>query len=257
MDRFCGFEVVAHRGAMGYAPENTLVSFQKALDMSATMIELDVHLTKDREIVVVHDCDLVRTTNGRGLVEDMTLAEIKALDAGIAMGPEFKGEKVPTLQEAMELIDHRAAVNIELKTGRTLYPDIVDKVLEVIYAYDAEKEVVISSFHKAYLREVRRKARDIELAVLFERPEPDIFAEAVREGWQGLHPWYRLVDENFMGEARRWGLAVRPWTVNRESEMLELLRAGVTGIITNFPDLLNSVVTQFSAESPSSGPSPN
>lgn len=242
------FDLVAHRGAMGYAPENTLTAFQKAIDMGATMIELDVHLTRDQEIVVIHDSELVRTTTGHGLVEDMTLAEIQSFDAGIAMGPEFKGETVPTLQQVMELVNHQTALNIEIKAGRTLYPGIVDRILEVISAYRAEKEVVISSFHKEYLREVRQKAEDLEVAVLFDEPSPGIFDEAVREKWQGLHPWYKLIDKKFMDRACRRGLSVRAWTVNRASEMKNLLHWGVKGIITNFPDLLSSVIASFYGE---------
>ncbi|NLA57761.1 MAG: glycerophosphodiester phosphodiesterase [Firmicutes bacterium] len=248
MERSSSFDLVGHRGAMGHAPENTLASFQRAIDMGATMIELDVHLSKDEEIVVIHDCDLVRTTTGRGLVEDMTLAEIQSFDAGVVMGPEFEGEKVPTIQEVMELVNHRAALNIEIKAGRSLYRGIVDKLLDVIYAYGAKDEVVISSFHRAYLREVKQKAEELEVALLFEKPSPDIFDEAVREKWQGLHPWYRLIDRGFMERAWRHGLSVRAWTVNRISEMEELLHAGVDGIITNFPDVLHSVVASFNAE---------
>ena len=242
------FDIVAHRGAMGCAPENTLASFQKAIDMGATMIELDVHLTKDQEIAVIHDSDLSRTTTGRGLAEDMTLAEMRAFDAGIAMGAEFRGEKVPTLQEVIELVNHQAALNIEIKAGRNLYPGIVDRILEVISAFGAEDEIVISSFHKAYLREVRQKAQNLEVAVLFEKPAPGIFDEAVREKWQGLHPWYRLIDKEFVDHACRWGLSVRAWTVNRASEMKDLLQWGVNGIITNFPDLLSSVAAGFHDE---------
>ena len=121
-------------------------------------------------------------------------------------------------------------------------------MLQIIADYRAEDEVVISSFHKAYLREARQKAPKLEVAVLFDKLSPDTLDEAVQEKWQSLHPWYRLVDGELMEEARRRGLLVRAWTVNRAPEMTRLLQLGVNGIITNFPDLLRSTATGVSAE---------
>lgn len=246
METQSGFELIGHRGAMGYAPENTLASFQKAIDMGATMLELDVHLTRDHELVVIHDSDLARTTDGTGLVEEMILSEIGCFDAGIMMHQDHQGEKVPTLQEVMELAADRVGLNIELKAGKQIYPGLVNRVLEVTRHYDAK--IVISSFHRAYLREIRQKSPDVEVALLYAERLPEILDEAVREKWQGLHPWYKLVDRELVEEARQRGLAVRAWTVNQLSDMVNLVQLGVDGICTNFPDILKSVVTELGVD---------
>ncbi|NMB12546.1 MAG: glycerophosphodiester phosphodiesterase [Firmicutes bacterium] len=239
------FAIIGHRGAMGHAPENTLASFRKAIDMGATMLELDVHLTKDGELVVIHDHELARTTTGSGLVEDMTLTEVRSFDAGITMGANYQGERVPTLQEVMELIDAQTALNIEIKAGRQIYPGIVSRLLEVISHYGLGDRVVISSFHRAYLREVVQKAPKIEVALLYAEALPQVLDEAIQERWQGLHPWYRIIDRDLIDGARRRGLSVRAWTVNQLPEMVSLVKLGVNGICTNFPDMLKSVVTEL------------
>jgi glycerophosphoryl diester phosphodiesterase len=239
------FEIIGHRGAMGHAPENTLASFQKAIDMGATMLELDVHLARDGELVVIHDNELARTTTGTGLVEDMTLAEIRSFDAGIAMGMNYQGQRVPTLQEVIELIGSQLALNIEIKAGRQVYPGIVPRVLEVISHYDISDRIVLSSFHRVYLREVKQRAPEIEVALLYAEALSDILDEAVKEQWQGLHPWYRLIDKDLIDGARQRGLSVRAWTVNQLSEMVSLAKLGVNGICTNFPDVLKSVITEL------------
>jgi len=209
------------------------------------MVELDVHLTRDGELVVIHDHELARTTTGSGLVEDMTLAEIRRFDAGIGIHADFRGQKVPTLQEVLEITSHHVALNIEIKAGRQTYPKIIDKLLDIIYQYDARNEIVISSFHRAYLREIRQEDAGIEVALLYSEAVPGILDEAIQEGWQGLHPWYKLVDRELLNEAHRLGLSVRAWTVNQLPDMVSLIRLGTDGICTNFPDILKSVVTEL------------
>lgn len=240
--------LIGHRGAMGYAPENTLVSFEKAMHMGATMLELDIHLTKDDELVVIHDSDLSRTTTGVGLVEDMTLSEIQSYDAGIGMHEDYRGERVPSLQEVLELTCHKIALNIELKAGRHIYPGLVPRLLTTISHYDIANEVVISSFHRAYLRELKQKSPKLEVALLYSEKSPEILDEALREQWQGLHPWYRIVDRELLEEAHRRGRVVRAWTVNQVPEMVNLIKLGVDGICTNFPDALKSAVTELDAD---------
>ncbi len=243
MGRLGKLELIGHRGAAGRAPENTLVSFEKAINMGATMLELDVHLSKDGKLMVIHDHDITRTTTGNGLVENMTLEEIRQYDAGSWMNSDFRGEKIPTLQEVLDLVDGRVSLNIEIKAGEQVYAGLVDKLIDVIAQYDAQ--IVISSFHREYLKEIKEKAPAIEVALLYSRDLPDVLDEAVNERWEGLHPYYKLVDAKLMEGARRRGLAVRAWTVDEPGDMTHLIQLGVDGICTNFPDILRSVVTDL------------
>ncbi len=240
-----GFHLIGHRGAAAHAPENTLASFHKAIDMGATMLELDIHLTKDQEIVVIHDHDISRTTSGSGLVSNMTLREIRAYDAGSWMHADFEGEKVPILQEVMELIRKGIYLNMEIKAGEEIHVGLVDKLIELIDEYSATDMIVISSFHREYLREIKEKAPAIEVALLYSGDVPSVLDEAVKEGWEGLHPHFPLIDEKLMEGARQRGLAVRAWTVNRPDDMRRLLDLGVDGICSDVPDMLNKAVAGF------------
>ncbi|NMB24167.1 MAG: glycerophosphodiester phosphodiesterase [Firmicutes bacterium] len=241
-----GFHLIGHRGAAAHAPENTLASFHKAIDMGATMLELDIHLTNDQEIVVIHDHEISRTTSGSGLVSNMTLREIREYDAGSWMHPDFKGEKVPILREVMELI-HKDNIflNIEIKAGEKIHIGLVDKLLELVGEYDTADMIVISSFHREYLKEIKEKAPAIEVALLYAGDVPDALDEAVGEGWEGLHPHFPLIDEKLIEGARQRGLAVRAWTVNRPDDMRRLMDFGVDGICSDVPDVLNKIVAEF------------
>ncbi len=242
MENLGGLQLIGHRGAAGHAPENTLTSFRRAIDMGATMLELDIHLSRDKELIVIHDHDISRTTSGNGLVESMTLAEIQQYDAGSWMHSDFQGEKVPTLQQVMEFTRQGISLNIEVKTGEQIHIGLVDKLLEMISQYDAADQIVISSFHREYLREIKEKAPSIEVALLYSGNVPDVLDEAVREGWEGLHPHFPLINEKLVEGARQRGLAVRAWTVNRADDMEHLIQLGVNGICSDLPDVLKSVV---------------
>src|SRR5690606_10663178 len=122
------FVVIGHRGAAGYAPENTMASFLKAVEFQTPMIECDVHETRDGVLAVIHDQTLARTTDGEGYVEDFTWSELQKLDAGSWFGPEFQGERIPRIEEVLEIIGPKALIDIEIKPGRSLYPDIMRKL---------------------------------------------------------------------------------------------------------------------------------
>ena len=148
---------------MGHAPENTMASFAKAIELQADMTELDIHLSKDGELIVIHDSSVDRTTNGKGLVCDLTLEQIKNLDAGSWFAPEFAGQRVPVLGEVMEFIKGKIDLNVEVKASpQGVYPGIIDRLIEEIERHDMVDSVVVSSFQRPYLHELRRKAPHIK-----------------------------------------------------------------------------------------------
>ena len=159
--------IYGHRGASAYAPENTLEAFRLAMDMGADGFELDVHLSKDGELVVIHDETVDRTTDGAGLVRELTLAQLKALDA--SNGKEaYRGARIPTLEEVFELIrDTRHLVNVEIKTDECFYPGLEEKCLELAARMGVEDRVIYSSFNHFTLLKLRQLKPDLKLGMLF------------------------------------------------------------------------------------------
>lgn len=238
------FAILGHRGVRGHAPENTLVSFARAAQYHANMAELDIHLSLDRELIVMHDPLVDRTTNGTGLICEKTLKEIKELDAGSWYGPEFKGETVPTLQEVIDLLKGRLPINIEVKgNGTVLYPGIIDLMIETIEKNNLADSVVISSFHKDYVLEVRKKAPYLQAALLYSKPIVNAWEEAAEYGYH-LHAKYTLVDEQLVGKAHESGLVVRAWNPNEAEDMRAMIALGVDGIATDYPEVLYDILQE-------------
>ena len=160
--------VIAHRGASAYAPENTIAAFNKALDMAADGIEIDVHLTKDRHIVVSHDEKLGRTCNGTGFIKDFTLEELKKLDFGSWFSHEYANERIPTLDEIMYLLrDKDILLNIEVKNNLVIYEGIEKAIVDVIKEHKMVEKVIVSSFNHYCLREIKRLAPELKIGLLY------------------------------------------------------------------------------------------
>ena len=226
---------------MGYAPENTMASFKKGLALGADLIELDVHLSADGHLVVIHDPTVDRTTDGRGYVKDMTLAQLKKLDAGSWFGPEFAGERIPTLAEVLEWARGRVGLVIEIKNGPVFYPGIEEKVIEALEAYDMEEEVIVISFDHRCVRRVKELRPGIATGILYVGRLADPTAAARAAMADAIHPKADYLTAEDVSEAHLAGLAVSTWTVNDPSQMGEFIEMGVDSIGTNYPDLLGSV----------------
>lgn len=237
---------LAHRGASHVAPENTLSAFKMAMELGADGIELDVMLSKDGEVIVIHDYEVDRTTDGHGFVKDMTLSELKGLDAGSWFDPKFAGERIPTLQEVIDLVGEEMVMNIELKTKAITKTDGLEaKVAEIIAENDLYDSVIVSSFNPFALWRIKRADGRIRTGLLYAEDLPIYLARA----WlrplarpDALHPKYTMVDESYMRWAKARGYYVNVWTVDDENEMKRLLDLGVDGIITNRPELLKTLL---------------
>jgi len=221
--------IIAHRGASAYEPENTLRAVKKALDMGADMVEVDVRATKDGHIIVIHDETVNRTTNGRGYVKNMTLKELKMLDAG-------QKERVPTLQEVAQLIKGKAKLVVEIKV-----PGIEEKVIQIIEHNGIGEEALITSFHHPILMHVKRLNPKIQTGVIIASRPIRPAQLALDAKANALFPKYIYVDSEMVEEAHRYGLAIYPWTVDSVEEAKNLIRMGVDGIVTNRPDIRNHI----------------
>ena len=221
--------LTGHRGAAKLEPENTLLSMQKAIDLGVDQIEIDVHLTRDQHLVVLHDTTVDRTTNGEGAVADFTLAAIKQLDAG-------KGEPIPTLQEVIDLVRGKVILQIELKGPGTAEP-----VIETVDRNSMEKEVLLTSFVHERLREARQLNPDLRLGALWADPPPDACEQAIDMGAEAIHIQHLNIDPQLVQKAHAHGLKIRAWNPDTVEEIQRVVDLGVDAIGSNRPDLLIEV----------------
>ena len=221
--------VIGHKGAAGYAPENTLMSFHKAVELGADMVELDVHLCATGEPVVIHDDTVDRTTDGSGRVRDLSLDDLRRLDAG-------GGERGPTLVEVIEEMSGRAALNVELKGL-----GCVDRVHEVISDAVGDDLVsqdglLVSSFHLGMLEWIRALSDDVRLGVLVGDAPGKVLEFAQRVGAYSVNPYHKRMSLEFVYMAHGLDLKVYPWTVNNPGDIARTKAMGVDGIISDYPE---------------------
>lgn len=237
--------VIAHRGFSGAAPENTSAAFQKGIEIGSDMIELDVHLSRDGEIVVIHDETLERTTNGKGMVADHTLQALKNLDAGSSFGPAFVGEKIPTLKEVLNLAKGRVLVNIEIKNPthqRYSITELAQKTLREVEKAGMIDKVIFSSFNPASLEWIEKKEPGALTAFLFHRPWNSLRDIPGSQNYSVLNLRDLHLTREKVAEIRRAGKKINVYTVNPEEEIRKFAEWGVDGIITNHPDRLIKVL---------------
>lgn len=228
---------IAHRGASGCYPENTLAAFRAAIEAGADMCELDVQLSRDGAMVVIHDDRVDRTTDGNGPVASMTLAEIKRLDAGARFDVCFKGEKVPTLEEAFDLVDGRCALNIELKS-----PGLETKVANLVRARGAVGSTLISSFDWEALARIRHIAPELRVGLLASRWPARLIGAATEMKADAINPSYDMVTEDLCIAAHSREINVYAWTVDEPAVMRSLIADGADGIVTNWPGRLAELI---------------
>lgn len=222
---------IGHRGAAGYEPENTLISFKKALELNVDMIELDVYVCKTQELVVIHDDKVDRTTNGTGYVIEKTFDELRALNAG-------KGEKIPTLREVLDLIDKKTKVNIELKgvgTAKSVYELIEKYVKEKQWSYD---DFLVSSFNHHELKEFNELNSKVKIGALLTGIPIEYaqFGETVNAYSVNLS--IEFINKKFVNDAHKRRMKVMVWAVNDLDDIEKMKSLGVDGIFSDYPDRL-------------------
>ncbi len=239
--------VIAHRGFSGVAPENTLISFQKAIDVGADMIEFDVSLSKDGIPVVIHDKTINRTTNSKGKVEDFTLDQLKAFDAGSWYKEQFSDQKIPTLEEVIQLSKGKIMLNIEIKkysVKRNIKIDGLEyKIVKLIEKHDMVNNVLISSFSKMAIQRIREFNSDIPVAYLYRFGlSPRIIESFDKIGIYSFNQGKRSFSKKVVKDLHEKGIKLNLYTINQKREMKKFIKSGVDGIITNYPDKLIQVI---------------
>jgi glycerophosphoryl diester phosphodiesterase len=235
--------VIAHRGASGLAPENTLAAFRLAAEMGAGFVETDLRATRDGEIVALHDASLNRTTSGRGLLADCALRDLRDLDAGSWFDPRFAAERVPTLDEILDW-SRRALLGLFLELKGEPTGGFLEALVARLSRSDSRDRAVVISFDSAALEALRGLDRELTTGLLFDRPLADPVRAAREAGAQELLPRRQLVSRELIEQAHRSGLQVVTWTVNDLAEMRRLLALGLDGIMTDWPDRLIAAASE-------------
>ena len=238
--------VWAHRGASGYAPENTLEAFQKAIDLKADGIELDVQMTKDGQLVIIHDETVDRVSDGSGWVKDFTYDEIKKLNVNKTF-PQYGRVQIPTLEEVYQIVkDTNLQINVELKNGIVFYDKLEERVLELTKKMGLQERVIYSSFNHYSVMKLKKLDPSVPTGFLYEDGYLDMPEYASRHGVEALHPaLYNLQYPNFIQDCKRRGIKVRVWTVNEREDMKMICDHGLNAMITNYPDIGRQVVEDY------------
>jgi glycerophosphoryl diester phosphodiesterase len=237
-----GIRVIAHRGAAGEAPENTLSAFKLGLEQGCDAIELDVHLSKDGELIVIHDATVNRTTNLQGAVNEMTVAELKKADAGSWFHERYAGERIPLLDEVFELVPPEVMINVEIKGsyGRRLEPALAALMRKA----DRVHNVVVSSFDFKSLQTLKLFEPEAKLGLLYDLSvarHADM-AKLVSSPVYSLHPNFKRLDKADVEDAVASGLQLYAYTINDEAKMRQAIAYGVSGIITDYPARLKALL---------------
>lgn len=233
--------VIAHRGAAGEAPENTLGAFALGLEQGCTGIELDIHLSKDGEIIVCHDTTIDRTTDRKGAISELTVEELKLADAGRWFHERFEGERLPLLEEVFDLVPPEVHINVEVKAG---VQNLVPALIGLMKRKDRVENVFVSSFDFDILERVKELEPEAKIGLLYNIRMPHHYrmAQLLDCPVYSLHPHWSRMDKQNVREATERGLRVYPWTVNKEEGMLEMIACGVSGIITDYPGRLKRLL---------------
>lgn len=253
-----GCNVISHRGANQIAPQNTIEAFKKSIEIGCDGFETDIHLTKDGIPVVCHNFTIDETSNGKGAIKDMTLEELRQFDFGSYKGDEFKGVKIPTLDEFLEVSasmgDKMRVLNIELKSEvpGCLGTELAKKTIDAVREHGLLGKLLISSFDPAVLVVCKKLEKKCKTGILYSPDKisavkvlarPVAFAKEI--GCDALHPFHICVTRLYVERAHRAGLQVNPWTVNSEKNAKKLIDLGVDGVITDDPGLVNGVLAAY------------
>ncbi len=237
-------QIIAHRGASKKAPQNTLSAFRLAREMKCDGFEFDLHLTKDGYVVICHNYDIDETSNGSGLIREMNYEKLRSYDFGSYFNESFRGEKIPSLDEVLEISKGLDILDIEIKPPLDENLEIVEKTLMHVEKSGLIDKLLVSSFSDEVLLEVKRLRKSVPTGLLYD-PNSEIidkifdnpFRFAKGLGCDALHPVYFYVDEDYIQEAHENGLTVNAWTCNRENVINTLIEFDCDGIITDVPDL--------------------
>lgn len=231
--------IIAHRGASGSAPENTLVAFEKAIEFGAQSIEIDVQLSKDDVVVILHDELLNRTTNGKGSTSDHTLAELQSLDAGAWFSSAYDGQRIPTLHQVIQCVKGAINLDIEIKNTNNGIR-ILEKVIKIVTESNFENHCIISSFDVDVLRTSKSLAPQIAVGWIFDSAIPENLYDEKIDIWISH---FMLITKEFVSRAKQTRKLIFAWTVNEMNIIQQMIDFDVDAIITDFPERIKRIIS--------------
>lgn len=232
--------ITAHRGASGVAPENTIAALNQAIKDGADFAEIDIQTTKDGKIILLHDDTLDRTTNGTGPVGRYNWGYLKKLDAGVWFDNKFSGEKIPLLNEVIDVVKGKMQLNIEVKTDSFSFNKVQD-LIDTIYKKDFIDQCIITSFQRPLIDYISQIDAQIQTGIIFSSL-PDSLEEIYNSSYDILSCHFTLINKKLVQQTHSYSKQVHVWTVNEENEMLKMIEYGVDSIITNYPGLLKNLL---------------
>lgn len=244
-------DVISHRGANIYAPQNTLPAFKKSLEIGVDGFETDIHITKDGQLVLCHNYTIDSTSDGKGSISQMTLAELRNYDFGSYFSPKYIGTRIPTMDEFLSLVENAdiKVLNIELKSPKENETAIVSETIRLVKEHGLFEKLLISSFDPKLLVEAKQIDKNCKTGFLYSVnrktaiPMLRRYIEVAKElGVDALHPQNLFVNEKYVRDAHEAGLIVNTWTVNTVKDIEKMIRCGVDGIITNYPDVVKGII---------------
>ena len=242
----------AHRGFSGQYPENSPLAFQMAVEEThVDGIESDVHISKDGELVIMHDAEVDRTSNGSGFIKDYTYEELLQLDIGSWKSPEFAGQHIWNFDQLLDFCkETKVLLNMDLKNYEVFYEGLEQRVIDAIVAHDMVDQVFVSSFNHISMQEFKRLYPDIKTGLLYDKPFLDIDKYIERSNADNMHPRYMLLQyqPELVQLYHDRGMKVNTWTVNDEENIRDMIQRGVDCSISNNADILCRVADEMCGE---------
>jgi glycerophosphoryl diester phosphodiesterase len=235
---------LGHRGASGYAPENTMAAFRLCMEMGSDGLEFDVQMTKDGVPVVIHDEKLLRTTGAPGTVNQYTWREIQSLDAGLWLDAKWQGERIPALEKVLAEFSG-AYLNIEIKNSILPYEGLEEKVIYLIDRHCSPLNVIVSSFNHHSIRRISSIFPHIPTGYLFDKPAELAVETILGTSTAAVHPAFAYLTKESVRDYHQHGFKVNTWTVNSTEDMKQMIDMGVDAIITNYPLRLKEVLEAY------------
>ncbi|MFI3141519.1 MAG: glycerophosphodiester phosphodiesterase family protein [Clostridia bacterium] len=249
------FNIISHRGANRYRPQNTIPAFEKSIEIGVDGFETDVHLTKDGQIVLCHNHEIDETSNGKGEISKLTLEQLKRYDFGSYFSEKYAQTKIPTLEEFLTI--SKAAgiqvLNIEIKSQKERNSEIVKQTIETVKSFDMYDQLLISSFDTDVLIEAKKYDQNCKTGFLISPTQnfstvlkKSVVETAVKQlGADAIHPFSRFINKALVEQAHEQCLIVNTWTVNTSSNFSKMIQCGVDGLITDYPDVAHGMLSKF------------
>lgn len=231
-------KIYAHRGFSGKYPENTMLAFEKAVEVGCDGIELDIQITNDNVVVIFHDESINRTTDGKGFIRDYTYNELEKYNAAFLYGKKYGFEPIPTLDNYCKWVkDKNIITNIEIKSGVYYYENLEKEAVSIVKKYEIENQIIFSSFNHMSLIKVKDIDSSLKCAALVKLPFGNVGFFCNQSGFEFYHPSFDILTDEVAEECKKAGISINVWVIDNLKQLEQLEKWSCSGVITNYPDI--------------------